>query len=77
MTNYSIYALPGDGIGAEVMAPALNVASAAADRVGVQLDISEGLVGGVAIDATGQPLPADTLNAAQQADGGLVGIVPL
>lgn len=73
MTTFSIYALPGDGIGAEVMAPALTVAQAAAERVGVQLDISEGLVGGVAIDATGNPLPEETLAAAQAAHGVLLG----
>ena len=71
--TYSIYALPGDGIGAEVMAPALTVAQAAATRSGIELEITEGLVGGVAIDATGEPLPADTLAAAQAADAVLLG----
>ena len=73
MSKYSIFALPGDGIGAEVMAPALTVARAAAERVGVELDISEGLVGGVAIDATGQPLPDETLEQARQAHAVLLG----
>ena len=73
MSKYSIFALPGDGIGAEVMAPALTVARAAAEQVGVELDISEGLVGGVAIDATGQPLPDETLEQARQAHAVLLG----
>ena len=34
---------------------------------------SEGLVGGAAIDATGEPLPQDTLKAAEQADAVLLG----
>ena len=37
------------------------------------MDISEGLVGGAAIDATGEPLPQDTLKAAEQADAVLLG----
>ena len=73
MSKYSIFALPGDGIGAEVMAPALTVAQAAAEHVGVELEVSEGLVGGVAIDATGQPLPDETLNRAKEAHAVLLG----
>ncbi|NKB97742.1 MAG: 3-isopropylmalate dehydrogenase [Pseudomonadales bacterium] len=73
MKNYSIYALPGDGIGAEVMAPALEVAAAAAERVGVRLEVNQGLVGGIAIDETGSPLPAETLQQAEAADAVLLG----
>lgn len=68
-----IYVLPGDGIGAEVMTPALEVMQVAADKVGCALQVGEGLVGGAAIDATGSPLPDETLQAAQQADAVLLG----
>ncbi len=68
-----IYVLPGDGIGAEVMAPAVAVMQAAAELSGCRLQVTEGLVGGVAIDATGEPLPEATLAAAQAADAVLLG----
>ena len=69
----SIYVLAGDGIGAEVMAPALKVMQAAADGAGLALAVEEGLVGGAAIDACGEPLPADTLAGAKAADAVLLG----
>lgn len=73
MSEHNIYVLPGDGIGAEVMGPAVAVMRAAAGKVGCDLTVTEGLVGGVAIDATGSPLPAETLAAAQAADAVLLG----
>ncbi len=69
----SIYVLPGDGIGPEVMGPALKVMHAAADAQGCAIDVSEGLVGGAAIDAHGTPLPEATLTAAKAADAVLLG----
>ena len=65
--------LPGDGIGQEVVAAATAVMQAAAQLCGCQLDISEGLIGGAAIDATGDPLPAETLRAAEQVDAVVLG----
>ena len=65
--------LPGDGIGQEVVAAATAVMQAAAQSCGCQLDISEGLIGGAAIDATGDPLPAETLRAAEQVDAVVLG----
>lgn len=68
-----VYVLPGDGIGGEVMAPALKVMHAAADAAGVTLTVQEGLIGGAAIDATGSPLPEETLTRAKAADAVLLG----
>lgn len=73
MTTYDIYILPGDGIGPEVMAPAEAVMQAAASKAGCTLNVSRGLVGGVAIDASGTPLPEETLSTAQAADAVLLG----
>lgn len=73
MTSYSILALPGDGIGAEVMGPALSVAERAASKTGFTLSVDEELVGGIAIDETGSPLPAKTLARAQEVDAVLLG----
>ena len=65
--------LPGDGIGQEVVAAATKVMQAAAQQSGCNLEISEALVGGAAIDATGEPLPSATLAAAEQVDAVLLG----
>ena len=63
--------LPGDGIGPEVIAEARRVL----DALGLDLTYEEALVGGAAYEATGHPLPADTLEVAQRADAILFGAV--
>jgi 3-isopropylmalate dehydrogenase len=75
MTPYRITLLPGDGIGPEIMA----VAVAALKRVGEQLELQfefqEALIGGAAIDATGNPLPHETLETCQQSDAVLLAAI--
>jgi len=63
--------LPGDGIGPEIVAEAVRVLRA------LQLDceLEEGLLGGCAVDATGEPYPEATQRLAQQADAVLLGAV--
>ena len=56
---------PGDGIGPEVVAQAVEVMRRAADAAGIDLSLSEGYWAACAIDATGSPLPAATLTAAR------------
>jgi 3-isopropylmalate dehydrogenase len=70
-----IVVLPGDGIGPEVTAAAVDVLQAVAQRFGHRLSLHEHLIGGAAIDATGKPLPDDTLAAARDADAVLLGAV--
>ena len=70
-----IVVLPGDGIGPEVTAAAMQVLRAVAARYGHSFTFTEKLIGGAAIDATGEPLPMDTLAAAQKADAILLGAV--
>jgi 3-isopropylmalate dehydrogenase len=70
-----IVVLPGDGIGPEVTAAAVQVLRAVAQRYGPVFRFEEKPIGGAAIDATGEPLPADTLAAAQRADAVLLGAV--
>ena len=70
-----IVVLPGDGIGPEVTAAAVAVLQAAGRRYGHQFTFHEHLIGGAAIDATGEPLPADTLAACRKADAVLLGAV--
>jgi 3-isopropylmalate dehydrogenase len=70
-----IVTLPGDGAGPEVITEAVKVLEAAGDRFGHRLDFEEALIGGAAIDATGEPLPAATLAACRRADAVLLGAV--
>ena len=67
--------LPGDGIGPEVVAAARAVLDRAASLSGVELSTDEQLIGGAAIDATGEPLPPATLAACRGADAALLGAV--
>ncbi len=67
--------LPGDGIGPEVTAAARGVLEAVARRFGHRFEFREAAIGGCAIDATGEPLPAQSLEACLAADGVLLGAV--
>jgi 3-isopropylmalate dehydrogenase len=73
--NRKLLVLPGDGIGPEVMAEALRVLDWLAARRAVSFDVTEGLVGGAALDATGHPCPDETVEAAKAADAVLFGAV--
>ena len=70
-----IIALPGDGIGPEVVAAALEVLAAIGARSAVTFTVETALLGGCAIDATGTALPATTLEACLAADAVLLGAV--
>jgi 3-isopropylmalate dehydrogenase len=70
-----IATLPGDGVGPEVTAAAVAALKAVARRYGHDFSFAEHLLGGCAIDATGEPLPKATLAAAKAADAVLLGAV--
>lgn len=74
-TTKRIVVIPGDGIGPEIISAAREVCDAAFTRAGVSVSWEEKLAGGAAIDATGAPLPADTVTAAKAADAVLLGAV--
>ncbi len=67
--------LPGDGIGPEVMAEAVKALKAVAERFGHRFTFQEGLIGGVAIDATGSPLPDETLEMCKKSDAVMLAAV--
>jgi 3-isopropylmalate dehydrogenase len=67
--------LPGDGIGPEVVAEGRKVLEAVAGRFGHKFTFSEALIGGIAIDETGNPLPPETLAACRSSDAVLLGAV--
>ncbi|PIE17113.1 MAG: 3-isopropylmalate dehydrogenase, partial [Proteobacteria bacterium] len=68
-----IVLLPGDGIGPEVTEAAQRVLVEVASRCDLSLSLSTELIGGVAIDETGQPLPDATVEACLTADAVLLG----
>ncbi len=75
MKSLNIAVLPGDGIGPEVMAVALEVLAASSERHGYRFDTTSCAVGGAAIDEHGFALPEATLGACGAADAILFGSV--
>lgn len=67
--------LPGDGIGPEVTAEAVNVLKAVGQRFGHSFEFGSGLIGGCAIDETGTALPPETVELCQASDAVLLGAV--
>lgn len=74
MSNH-ILILAGDGIGPEIVSAAEQVLAVVNQKFALGLSWEHGLLGGAAIDAHGEPLPAVTLEAAQKADAILLGAV--
>jgi 3-isopropylmalate dehydrogenase len=72
-----VLVLPGDGIGTEVTREAVRVLERIASRFNHTLQLTEGLLGGVAIHQTGTPFPDATAALAQDADATLLGAVGL
>lgn len=70
-----IAVLPGDGIGPDVTAQAVKVLKRIAQASSVEMQFKEGLIGGVAIDHAGSPLPKETLDLCLSSDAVLLGAV--
>lgn len=73
--NYNITLLPGDGIGPEIITVAVEVLKVVGKQFDLQFQFQEALIGGAAIDATGEPLPADTLEICRKSDAVLLAAV--
>jgi 3-isopropylmalate dehydrogenase len=73
--GYRIAVLPGDGVGPEVIAEAEKVLHAAGGRFGHSFTLEQALVGGAAMDRTGEPLPEATLALCKSSDAVLFGAV--
>jgi 3-isopropylmalate dehydrogenase len=71
----TICLLPGDGIGPEITQEAVQTLDAVARRFGHAFSYESALIGGAAIDATGTPLPAETVAACKKADAVFLGAV--
>lgn len=75
MSSARIALLPGDGIGPEVTAAARRVLERIGATSGLELELEEALIGGAATDATGDSLPAETLELCKSSDAVLLGAV--
>ena len=73
--NYNIAVIPGDGIGPEIVEEAKKVLNAIAKKYGHTFSYTEVLMGGVSIDAYGEPLTEEALNTAKNSDAVLLGAV--
>ena len=73
--SYKICTLPGDGIGPEIMAEGVKVLNAAGKKYDVEFTCEDALIGGCAIDATGEALPQATLDVANASDAVLLAAV--
>ena len=73
--SHSILLLPGDGIGPEVVQQARRVLEHVADKHGLSIELTEGDLGGIAIDRQGAAYPDATRALARQADAILLGAV--
>jgi 3-isopropylmalate dehydrogenase len=73
--KYRITLLPGDGIGPEIMAIAQDVLKVISHQFDLTFEFKEALLGGAAIDATGEPLPQETLDISRESDGVLLAAI--
>ena len=71
--TYHIAYLPGDGIGPEVGKAAIEALKTIGQIYGHEFNIQEALIGGIAIDETGEPLPKPTQVICQRADAVFLG----
>lgn len=71
----NIAVLPGDGIGPEIIAQALEVTKAICAKFNHELTYKEALVGAIAIDKTGNPYPQETHDLCMDSDAVLFGAI--
>ena len=70
-----ILILPGDGIGPEVSSIAKELLSLIDQKYSLELEVNEGLIGGIAYEETGSSLPQETLDKAKISEAILLGAV--
>jgi 3-isopropylmalate dehydrogenase len=72
---HKVTVLPGDGIGPEITKVAIEVLEKAGKAEGETFEFKYALIGGAAIDATGNPLPAETLDQCKASDAVLLAAI--
>ena len=75
MKNYKITLIKGDGIGPEIIDEAVKVLDAVSSCCNFQFEYDEALMGGVAYDITGDPLPQETITKSLNSDAVLFGAI--
>ena len=73
--DFKIAVFAGDGVGPEIMKEALKILKLIAEKKNINLQLTEGLVGGSAYDHFGVPLPDSSLTLALQSNAVLLGAV--
>ena len=71
----SVYVLPGDNIGPEIISEGIKVLEAVNERLDLGIEVRYGLIGGHALDVSGDPCPPETLMEARNSDAVLLGAV--
>ncbi len=75
MKNYKITLIKGDGIGPEIIDEAVKVLDAVASCCNFHFSYDEALMGGIAYDVTGDPLPQETISKSLNSDAVLFGAI--
>ena len=73
--KYRITLLPGDGIGPEILAVTVDILKVVGKQLEIDFQFQEALIGGVAIDETGKPLPEATLKMCRSSDAVLLAAI--
>ncbi|ACB52965.1 3-isopropylmalate dehydrogenase [Crocosphaera subtropica ATCC 51142] len=73
--QYRITLLPGDGIGPEILAVTVDILKLVGTQLDIDFQFQEALIGGVAIDETGKPLPDETLEICRSSDAVLLAAI--
>jgi len=74
-SSYRIVAIPGEGIGPEVVEASLTILRQVAQLEGFTLKIDYGLLGGMALEKLGSPFPPETIQQCEGSDGIVFGAV--
>lgn len=72
---FKIAVLPGDGIGVEIVPEAVKALQVIGSRFGHEFKFTEAAIGGAGYDATGHPLPTETLHLCKNSDAVLLGAI--
>jgi 3-isopropylmalate dehydrogenase len=75
MNSYKITLIKGDGIGPEIVDEAVKVLDAVASCCDINFEYDEALMGGIAYDITGDPLPQETITKSLNCDAVLFGAI--
>jgi 3-isopropylmalate dehydrogenase len=73
--KYDISIIKGDGIGAEIINEAIKILNTIGKKFNINFNYKEYLMGGIAYDTTGDPLPQETIDGVKNSDACLFGAI--